>query len=153
MNVERPSPIIEKIRYYVKVNPAAGTSFCDQLCEFGKLLDYIDQLEAQQKPFAQSCAEAKAREQPDRLAGHLGRFRIARGLLRDEPSKFSVILSACIIVDTQYNFQRDTIEYTAYCPWFAKINEGELIPEYLFELSSIGGGPDVISDCDCRKTP
>jgi len=47
-------------------------------------------------------------------------------------------MGACIILRAECNFMHDTIEYQAYSFRFRELEEGEIIPEYTFQLTQEG---------------
>jgi len=78
----------------------------------------------------------------------LGKFEISKRMLDlaigNENSELlgvlMLVFSNFIILDANYKYENDTIEYLAYCPKFKLVRPGGAVPSYTVEVISKGRG-------------
>ena len=64
------------------------------------------------------------------LVRRLGRFRIPRQLVLEQPENIRPFLAECVIVEAQVRWEFDSIEYLAMSERFDEIGAGMQAPEY-----------------------
>jgi hypothetical protein len=56
------------------------------------------------------------------------------------------VMGHCVILRAEFNWASNVMTYEAWCPLFDHLDEGHILPKYIFETNT-GGGPLVARRC------
>jgi len=65
-----------------------------------------------------------------------GKFSLTATFIKEFPDAVKAIMQAVVIIEAQYSFDGDRINYIAYSPYFDPVKEGGLLVEYSFLFST-----------------
>ena len=65
----------------------------------------------------------------------LGKFNVT-AQIRLDPENYKNLFKDIVVLNADFDLTRDTIKYIGYSEWFHKVDEGQLIPEYIAEFDS-----------------
>lgn len=65
----------------------------------------------------------------------VGKFSISRDMIENGPELVKQILGKCVVVRAEMMFDRDAIEYIAFCDEFDEVYLGSRPPSYAIECS------------------
>lgn len=63
-----------------------------------------------------------------------GRFYLSLGLIAQNPNAVMAIMGKVIVIKADMQQKHEEIQYTAISDMFEPIDEGQKIPEYVFEM-------------------
>lgn len=69
----------------------------------------------------------------------LGVFRVPYEIIKEEPEFVRKVMGECIIVRAEYMYVYKAIEYQAISDRFDEIEEGQLLPVYIWKWSEDEG--------------
>jgi hypothetical protein len=64
------------------------------------------------------------------IRDRVGKFRIARVVVDDQPEMVMAIMGRCVVVDCKLHFISNSLEYWALSPDFDEVPVGAMEPEY-----------------------
>lgn len=68
------------------------------------------------------------------LIKRLGRFRLNRNFIHDEPENALKILDSILIVDIRYDFTSNSMNYVGYSKHFDIVEDNTIPPKYNIEI-------------------
>ena len=84
-------------------------------------------------------------EEPPARFKPLGRFVVSSGLIRSNWQRVAAILQGLLVVRAEYMYDREVIEYTAYCNDFEPVSLNSIPPFYRTTITEDDAGNLTVS--------